>query len=123
MSNDFVDGIGRLYDEGDSDPYIPTRFAREAIREDYADWQQAVDDGLAFPESAVLLAAFGVESPYSVQGVELDYHNGDWQLNISTSQELHEIDLGADLPDWVWLWFYEMADDFGWDWELDYNGE
>ena len=118
--NEYINYLQHIF-ETDSDPYIRPSAARDAIQEDYPRWQDAVNDGLADYESAALMASFNIDNPYEIQEVGLNHENGNWTITVISNDEAIEIDLGSDdLPYWVWDWFYQMADDFGWDWEVSY---
>lgn len=120
--NEFVDRIRSTFDGGENDPYIAPSSAADAIGEDYPQWQTAVNNGLADYESATLMAAFGVDDPYQISEIGLSHSDSGWTLTIVNGDEIIEIDMQSDdLPFWVWDWLYDMADDFGWDWEISYE--
>lgn len=120
-NNEFINGIGGEFDRGNTDPFINPREAREAIREDFSEWERAIEAGLADAESSALMAALGVENPYDVSGVSLSNDNDQWTISITEGGDIHQADVGEALPFWVWDWFYTMADEFGWDWEVLYE--
>lgn len=119
--NEFIDGLGEVFESGESDPYIQPDSARDAIREDFPQWEDAIADGLADYESAALMASFGVDDPYDISGISLNYDGDNWEMSVQGSDATYEIDLGGDLPFWVWDWLYDMADAFDWDWEIGYE--
>lgn len=120
--NEFIERLRSTFDGGENDPYIAPSSAEQAIGDDYPDWQRAVNNGLADYESASLMAAFGIDNPYQVDEVGLSHENQDWNLTFVYGDEIIVIDLDSDdLPFWVWDWLYDMADDFGWDWEISYE--
>lgn len=121
--SEFIQYLKDRYEHGDTDPFIQPFQAADAIQKDYPEWQTAIDANLTDAETAARLASFGVDNPYDVTMIGIDFDNDNWTLRFETNNgETIVIDLGSDsIPLWVWDEVYDLADDMGWDWEITYT--
>lgn len=116
----------------DADPgaFIDARESYAALEADEAyGWLSAVDAGDASIELASILYAFGIDDPGSIvtegdNGVVIE--SGEWVLYVEHDEGGYaRVPLGdaeGTLPEWIWDDWYEFADLFDVEWEMEDSG-
>lgn len=80
-----------------------------------------------YPDAENFLDSLNPEAPlnYSdIEGISLSYENDNWVIAVYSREHGeydYTVNLGADLPDWIWDELYYLADIYDWDWETSYE--